>query len=41
MASIALGDSVIEKHFILNRADDVVDSAFSMEPAEIDGAVGD
>jgi len=39
VAAIALGASVVEKHFTLARADGGVDSAFSLEPTELSALV--
>ena len=39
VGAVALGATVIEKHFTLSRAEGGVDSAFSLEPAELSALV--
>ena len=41
LAAVALGACVVEKHFTLDRADNDIDSAFSLEPAELAALVRD
>ena len=41
VAAIALGATVVEKHFTLSRADGGVDSSFSLEPAELSALVSE
>ncbi|WP_417357679.1 pseudaminic acid synthase [Gallaecimonas pentaromativorans] len=40
-SAVALGASIVEKHFILSRNDDSPDAAFSLEPDELAGLARD
>jgi len=39
VGAVTLGATIVEKHFTLSRADGGVDSAFSLEPAELEALV--
>jgi N-acetylneuraminate synthase len=39
VAAVTLGATIVEKHFTLSRADGGVDSAFSLEPEEMQALV--
>jgi N-acetylneuraminate synthase len=39
VAAVTLGATIVEKHFTLSRADGGVDSAFSLEPSEMETLV--
>ena len=41
VAAVALGATVIEKHFTLSRADGGVDSTFSLEPHELSALIAE
>ncbi|PIW30979.1 MAG: pseudaminic acid synthase [Rhodospirillales bacterium CG15_BIG_FIL_POST_REV_8_21_14_020_66_15] len=41
VAAVSLGAAIVEKHVCLSRADGGVDSAFSLEPAELGALVAD